>query len=33
MQIGVVFPQTALGPEAGAVRAYGRRVEELGPGT
>ena len=30
MQIGVVFPQTELGPEAGAVRAYGRRVEELG---
>ena len=30
MQIGVVFPQTELGPEADAVRAYGRRVEELG---
>jgi probable F420-dependent oxidoreductase len=30
MQIGVVFPQTELGPDAGAVRAYGRRVEELG---
>ncbi|HEX9358604.1 MAG TPA: LLM class F420-dependent oxidoreductase [Streptosporangiaceae bacterium] len=30
MQIGVVFPQTELGPEAGAIRAYGRRVEELG---
>ncbi len=30
MQIGVVFPQTELDPEAGAVRAYGRRVEELG---
>ena len=30
MQIGVVFPQTELGPEAGAVRAYGRRAEELG---
>ncbi|MCW2906323.1 MAG: hypothetical protein JWL68_1112 [Actinomycetia bacterium] len=30
MQIGVVFPQTELGPDAGAVRAYGGRVEELG---
>ena len=30
MQMGVVFPQTELGPDAGAVRAYGRRVEELG---
>jgi probable F420-dependent oxidoreductase len=30
MQIGVVFPQTELGPDAGAVRAYGRRAEELG---
>ena len=30
MQIGVVFPQTELGPDAGAVRAYGQRVEELG---
>jgi probable F420-dependent oxidoreductase len=30
MQIGVVFPQTELGADVGAVRAYGRRVEELG---
>jgi len=30
MRIGVVFPQTELGGDAGAVRAYGRRVEELG---
>ena len=30
MQMGVVFPQTELGPDAGAVRAYGRRAEELG---
>jgi probable F420-dependent oxidoreductase len=30
MQIGVVFPQTELGGDAGAVRAYGERVEELG---
>ncbi len=30
MQMGVVFPQTELGPEAGAIRAYGRQVEELG---
>ena len=30
MQIGVVFPQTEIGPDAGAVRSYGRRVEELG---
>jgi probable F420-dependent oxidoreductase len=30
MQIGVVFPQTELGGDAGAVRAYGQRVEELG---
>ena len=30
MQIGVVFPQTEIGPDAGAVRAYGQRVEELG---
>ena len=30
MQIGVVFPQTEIGPAAGAVRTYGQRVEELG---
>jgi probable F420-dependent oxidoreductase len=30
MQVGVVFPQTEIGPGAGSVRAYGRRVEELG---
>jgi probable F420-dependent oxidoreductase len=30
MQIGVVFPQTEIGPDAGAVRAYGQRVEKLG---
>lgn len=30
MQIGVVFPQTELGGDPGAVRAYGERVEELG---
>ncbi len=30
MHVGVVFPQTELGGDAGAVRAYGLRVEELG---
>jgi probable F420-dependent oxidoreductase len=30
MQIGVVFPQTEIGPDAGAVRAYGERVQQLG---
>jgi probable F420-dependent oxidoreductase len=30
MRIGVVFPQTELGGDVGAVRAYGLRVEELG---
>jgi probable F420-dependent oxidoreductase len=30
MKIGVVFPQTEIGPDAGAVRAYAQRVEELG---
>lgn len=30
MRIGVVFPQTELGGDPEAVRAYGRRVEELG---
>jgi probable F420-dependent oxidoreductase len=30
MQIGVVFPQTEIGPDVGAVRAYGERVAQLG---
>ena len=30
MQIGVVFPQTEIGADRGAVRAYAERVEELG---
>jgi probable F420-dependent oxidoreductase len=30
MQIGVVFPQTEIGPDVGAVRAYGQRAEQLG---
>ncbi len=30
MNVGVVFPQTELGGDPGAVRAYGQRVEELG---
>lgn len=30
MRIGVVFPQTELGDDPGAVRAYGERAEELG---
>ncbi|HXQ62592.1 MAG TPA: LLM class F420-dependent oxidoreductase [Acidimicrobiales bacterium] len=30
MQIGVVFPQTEIGGDVGAVRAYGTAVEELG---
>jgi probable F420-dependent oxidoreductase len=30
MQIGVVFPQTEIGGDAGAARAYAIRVEELG---
>ncbi|OBB57853.1 LLM class F420-dependent oxidoreductase [Mycobacterium sp. 852013-51886_SCH5428379] len=30
MRIGVVFPQTDLGGDAGAVRAYGEAVEALG---
>jgi probable F420-dependent oxidoreductase len=30
MQVGVVFPQTELGGDAGAVRAYGQAVEQLG---
>ncbi|MDQ1468221.1 MAG: hypothetical protein QOH10_2636 [Actinomycetota bacterium] len=32
MQIGVVFPQTEIGADVGAVRAYAARVEELGYG-
>jgi probable F420-dependent oxidoreductase len=30
MQIGVVFPQTEIGGDVGAVCAYGQRVEQLG---
>jgi probable F420-dependent oxidoreductase len=30
MQLGVVFPQTEIGGDVGAVRAYVRGVEELG---
>jgi probable F420-dependent oxidoreductase len=30
MRIGVVFPQTELGGDVAAVRAYGEAVEELG---
>jgi probable F420-dependent oxidoreductase len=30
VNIGVVFPQTEIGPDSGAVRAYGQGVEELG---
>ncbi len=30
MNIGVVFPQTEIGADAGAIRAYAQRVEELG---
>jgi probable F420-dependent oxidoreductase len=30
MRIGVVLPQTEIGADAGAIRAYGQRVEELG---
>jgi probable F420-dependent oxidoreductase len=30
MQIGVVFPQTEIGRDRGAIRSYGQRVEELG---
>ena len=30
MQIGVVFPQTELGGDVGAVRAYGQEAEALG---
>jgi probable F420-dependent oxidoreductase len=30
VKIGAVFPQTEIGADAGAVRAYAQRVEELG---
>jgi probable F420-dependent oxidoreductase len=30
VNIGVVFPQTEIGPDRGSVRAYAERVEELG---
>jgi probable F420-dependent oxidoreductase len=30
MHIGVVLPQTEIGPDVGAVRAYGEGVDELG---
>ena len=30
MQIGAVFPQTEIGADVGAVRAYAARVQELG---
>jgi probable F420-dependent oxidoreductase len=30
MQIGVVLPQTEIGADAAAIRAYGQGVEELG---
>ena len=30
MRIGAVFPQTELGGDVRAVRAYGQAVEELG---
>jgi probable F420-dependent oxidoreductase len=30
MRVGAVFPQLDIGADAGAVRAYGQRVEELG---
>jgi hypothetical protein len=30
MRIGAVFPQTEIGTDVGALRAYGQRVEELG---
>src|ERR1700691_2498762 len=30
MEIGVVFPQTELGGDRGAVRAYGQAVADLG---
>lgn len=30
MRVGVVYPQTELGPEPAVLRAYAQRVEELG---
>jgi probable F420-dependent oxidoreductase len=30
MQLGVVFPQTEIGPDPGALRAYAQAAEELG---
>ncbi len=30
MRIGVVFPQTEIGADPGAIRAYGQGVAELG---
>src|SRR5262245_34870267 len=30
MQIGAVFPQTEIGSDPGAIRAYAQRVQELG---
>lgn len=30
MKIGVVFPQTEIGPDVGAVRAYGQCADQLG---
>lgn len=30
MQVGVVFPQTELGGDVGAVRAYGQAADDLG---
>jgi probable F420-dependent oxidoreductase len=30
MRVGVVFPQTEIGGDVGAVRAYAERVDELG---
>ena len=30
MRIGVVFPQTEIGADPGAIRAYGQGVTELG---
>src|ERR1700694_2216044 len=30
MQIGVVFPQTEIGPDPSGVRAYAQAVQELG---
>ena len=29
MKIGVVFPQTEIGPDAGGVRAYTQAVETM----